>query len=121
MNEEIKEIINKIPVKVENLQNEILLMTFSDGSVGKWFHSQDCCESVSIEDVCGDFEDLLHTPLLVAEVRKSFDSDWSVDQQWTFYTFRTIKGSVDVRWYGTSNGFYSTSVDFRMLYNGEIE
>ena len=81
-------------------------------------HHQDCCESVYIEDIYGDLEDLVGTPILVAEERTSQDvtlygeSDRGYDDVlWTFYEIRTIKGSVTIRWCGESNGYYSVSVD----------
>ncbi len=39
-------------------------------------HTQDCCESVSIEDICGDLEDLIGTPILaVVNHQKNFKLD----------------------------------------------
>ena len=80
-------------------------------------HIQDCCETVTIEDIAGDLADLVGSPILVAEEVKSDDlgqpkESYDESYTWTFYKFSTIKGSVTVRWYGTSNGYYSESVDF---------
>ena len=70
--------------------------------------------------MCGNLSDLENSPILVAEEVssvgakepvKSYDDSYT----WTFYKFSTIKGSVTVRWLGTSNGYYSESVDFCKL------
>lgn len=94
-----------------------------DGTHFRMYHSPDCCESVSIEDVNGDPADLLHSPICVASEDSSTDKEafgGKLDTQcctpesctWTFYTLRTQKGTVSIRWYGESNGYYSESVDF---------
>lgn len=80
-------------------------------------HSSDCCETVSVEDITGDVADLIGSPLLVAEEATSGENPAGVVKEyqnsftWTFYKFATIKGYVDVRWYGESNGYYSENVD----------
>jgi hypothetical protein len=38
-----------------------------DGTIVKMLHQQDCCESVYIEDICGDLQDLVGFPLVRAE------------------------------------------------------
>ena len=77
----------------------------------KFYHEQDCCESVSIEDIVGDLNDLVGVPILEArEDTQDGSGDGYESATWTFYNFRTIKGSVTVRWLGESNGYYSESV-----------
>jgi hypothetical protein len=81
------------------------------------YHSQNCCERVTVEDVVGDFNDLIGFPILQAE--ESTDSTNhkpnSGDESftWTFYRISTMKGQVVIRWYGSSNGYYSESVAFK--------
>jgi hypothetical protein len=109
--------------------NEEILFETVDGDIYRMFHSQDCCESVYIESIVGDLEDLVGEEILVAEanenlfdilkdIGKEEDSDES--HTWTFYKFATRKGYVDIRWYGSSNGYYSESVDFVKV-KGEVE
>lgn len=105
--------VGEVPTKIVVSADEISL-DFESGASAKFFHTQDCCESVEIEDVTGDWHDLIGETILVAEERSQEDlsPSWNDSGTWTFYTFRTNAGTVDVRWYGSSNGYYSESVDF---------
>lgn len=98
------------------IANEDSLIFANDTEAYLFFHIQDCCESVTIDDICGELSDLAGTSLVKAEeVSDSLDRDpteeYDESYTWTFYKFATAKGYVDVRWYGTSNGYYSESVD----------
>ena len=96
--------------------NDSITFTTSNNEVFKLEHTQDCCESVYIESITGDIEDLLGTPILSAEeVSNDNHNDYEYTEEsktWTFYKLATIKGYVDIRFCGTSNGYYSESVDF---------
>jgi hypothetical protein len=94
---------------------EMIFVT-EDGQRFMFAHSQDCCEHVSIEDICGDLQDLVGEPLLRAEESEGlgpveFNEEDHESVTWTFYKFATRKGYVDVRWLGESNGYYSEGVD----------
>lgn len=75
-------------------------------------HEQECCESVHIEDITGDFEDLIGSEILRASEETSTNKEASESGTWTFYKLATRKGYVDIRWNGESNGYYSESVSF---------
>jgi len=87
----------------------------------KFYHESDCCESVYIDDITGDLNDLVGKPLDIVEVVRYDDTmpeGMGLEKPedsftWTFYKFATIKGWVDVRWLGESNGYYSEEVDFK--------
>ena len=83
-----------------------------DGIQFKLMHRQECCEDVHIESVVGDLEDLVGSEILVAEESSKNGTSEFDAEQWTFYKLATIKGYVDIRWHGSSNGYYSESVDF---------
>lgn len=115
---ELKDLIGKTMVSVENINNERLVFTTNDGKSYTLHHYQDCCESVLIESIVGDLSDLVGEPILMAEESTSDKNPPGVTKEyqdsftWTFYKFATRKGYVDVRWYGESNGYYSERVDF---------
>ena len=111
--ETITELQGKELTSVVRNGDESIHFTTSDNKLVKMYHSQDCCESVEIEDVCGDLTDLVGSPILKAEERTKEGSTGWGDFTYTYYEIATIKGSVTIRWYGTSNGYYSTSVDIR--------
>lgn len=109
-------LIGKIFTKVEEDGSEV---TFTDdkGHIYKLMHIQDCCESVYIESIVGDLSDLENSPILISEsvysgeelpLKEEYEPD---SYTWTFIKFATIKGYVDIRFYGTSNGYYSESAD----------
>lgn len=102
---------------------ECLTFSCDDGFTYRLMYHQDCCASCSIEDICGDLEDLIGHPLLVAEEvisRGKNPDDVPVPESqdsftWTFYKLDTIKGGVTIRWYGESNGYYSETATLGRL------
>jgi hypothetical protein len=116
VNDDISDLLDKTMAGIEQSDNDEIIFTDIEGNRWKMYHDQDCCEDVRIDDIIGDFEDIIGHPLLVAECRTNSNEDENFNSEtWTFYELATIKGSVTIRWYGTSNGYYSESVDFEKI------
>lgn len=123
-----------------NVGDETMQFVADNGEAWKLHYYQDCCASCSVEDICGELSDLLESPILLAEEVSSREPDaaekekrekekqeyiarngknswWDShgSETWTFYKLSTIKGSVTIRWYGSSNGYYSESATFERV------
>lgn len=108
-----------LTLKAVDVSNTEVVFTLENGDKYKLYHEQNCCEGVSLEDVCGNVNDLVGSPLLMSVESINPDGMPKVDENycfgtytWTFYQFATVKGYVTMRWYGESNGYYSESVNF---------
>lgn len=124
----IEELENKVFVEVYGTEGGAgITFVQADGTTYKMIHEQDCCESVYVDDINGELEWLVDTPILEATESVNGDGneedikalnnineeDYYMDESytWTFYHFRTAKGYVTIRWFGESNGWYSECVD----------
>ncbi len=115
----LTELVGKTASKVYRAKDQ-LIFEFTNGESYCFKHYQDCCENVTIEDIVGELADLEGAPLLMAEEvsHSSGDDDFPTNlikndedsYTWTFYKFATSKGYVTVRWFGSSNGYYSEDV-----------
>jgi len=93
--------------------SDVIVFVCESGRIFEMYHEQDCCERVSVEDIAGDIDSVMGEPVLGAWEASSDDPNASESGSWTFYTIRTVTGTIVIRWYGYSNGYYSESVSFR--------
>ena len=114
----IETLLGKTLSSIEVIENEQIKFHCTDGESFLMYHDQDCCETVTIEDIVGDLDDLVGYPITMAEEATSNENpkdDYHDSFTWTFYKLATVKGYVTIRWYGESNGYYSESVDFKKI------
>jgi len=98
-------------------------LIFAGPRTFRMLHIQDCCESVTLDDVAGELEWLAGTPILEAYEANDPEPEGFVhpddSHTWTFYRIATVKGTVVLRWYGSSNGYYSERVEMIEEVEGE--
>ena len=108
-----KKVVKKYPGIADN--EEIIFSTIDEKF--QLYHSQNCCEHVRVEEIIGDLGDLLNSPILLSEevINEPKELEYGESETWTFYKLSTIKGSVTLRWVGSSNGYYSEDIDFERI------
>jgi hypothetical protein len=97
---------------------------YSETATFHLYHAQECCENVFISDICGELSDLQGSPIVRCEIRSSdgespngpieyghYD-ETALCGTWTFIEIATNKGSVTIRFFGASNGYYSETAEF---------
>ena len=124
--EQPEEIIGKVLKDYSvNGNYDKLTLRFDDDSCCKFYHEQDCCESVQIysdsleleflrlyfgKEITGFYQ---NEPSVKPE--EVFDEErlkWLDSYTVTDLVFQFGEDNAVVRWLGESNGYYSESVDF---------
>ena len=100
--------------KITNNDNEEMIIECESGKSYKMYHEQDCCEYVTIEDLSCDIQRLVGEEVINAYSSSKDGEEGSCGDTstWTFYTINTLNNSLTIRWYGSSNGYYSEGVSF---------
>lgn len=118
--EAMQSMVGKTLAEVQNCkeESEDMLLIATDGTKLRFRHYADCCEHVRIQDVAGDVNDLVGTPLTMCEAVSSDEPEGIVCEDdshtWTFFKFATAKGYVTVRWLGESNGYYGETPEISL-------
>lgn len=92
-------------------ENTESLLIHLNTHVLEMVHVQDCCETVYLADVVGDFEDLIGYPLLKVSESIVKISQEEPSSTASYYNFKTVKANVQLRWVEESSGYYSETID----------
>lgn len=110
----LDELVGKTIISIIGMEQSCDEIYFkcSDGTEYKMAHEYDGSEYVRIVDVYGEPNNLLHTPITLAEDVSNECDLYELNEDdesytWTWYKLATINGYVTIRWYGDSNGSYS--------------
>lgn len=111
-------LVGKTVVKQEMASfrgNDAIVLTLEGGERFVMTHYQDCCENVGLEDTTGSWDDIVGQKVMSVYENSNGNETVYGHETYTFYTINTFKGSVTLRWYGSSNGYYSESVGCYLL------
>lgn len=96
--------------------NDLLVIEFTDSSELHFYHEQDCCEAVWLEQINDDldaFDYAVVTSFEEKEIECGGDDYGTYTA--TFYTMKTSAGYLDFNFRGESNGYYSEGIDIKFI------
>ena len=114
---ELKDMVGKKIIDIFGMvqySDEVKICTNEGNYI--FYHEQDCCENVELQDFECDIVDLIGSIIISADEVNSDNTEKPKHNEsytWTFYKIETTKGEIFMRWLGESNGYYSESVDIR--------
>ena len=117
----VSDLVGETLTKVIGLEkgSEKVFFHCESGKVFKMYHSIECCESVYLEDIAGDIDDLVNGKSInLSEEVSNIDFPKpsflkaNDDYTWTFYRIQAGGCVVTLRWLGHSNGYYSERASF---------
>lgn len=110
------ELKGKILTKITDRGSNLIEIEDSTGGKYALVHRQECCEDVGVNKIIGNFEDVIGSPITLAE-EDSNDPDFAPNNYeeshtWSNFYLETAKGRLEIYCLGESNGYYNESVDF---------
>ena len=109
------ELEGKVIIDVIKKDDSITFKTNKQTYVLK--HMQECCEDVIIDDICGDLKDLINETIIKAEkvTNENINEEEERCFTWTFFHISTLKTNITIKFYGTSNGYYSETAELYLI------
>jgi hypothetical protein len=102
---------------IDGLKEDSEEVTINFGNDFKlvFYHDQDCCEYVRLEEYHGNIKNGdIFRELKVEEVNLEYEK-YSHSSTATFIEVVTQNGLITMRWLGESNGYYSERCDMKII------
>ena len=117
--EQVSDLVGHTIKEIRRTSDELIFILES-GEACRFYHGQDCSEDVSIDDVVGDLDDLIGSPLLLAEevAQGTSGRDRHVGRLRQHLHMDVLQvchqqGICDRAMVWQSNGYYSERVNLR--------
>lgn len=116
MNKVLQSLVGKTIIAIDGLEqysDEVIIHTECESEY-IFYHEQDCCETVLLEDFEGNELDFIGSTIVRAEEVDNYNVEdydyYEESHTWCFYKIMTTRGELWMRWLGQSNGYYSEHV-----------